>query len=201
MNLKDKYGNQIVFSATHRLRHTRGATTLLNAGIPIHVVQDYLGHRSPEMTMHYAKTLTKTVEAEFIKAASSGDFGKPLEMSKEDAYHIVQLEGRTDRILPNGMCMIPPTQSCNKGNECLICASFATDETHLDTLNSQRKVTVQLITDRQKMVEQHHSKRISDDNVWLVARNKEVVSLDSIIDSLAKSDKPVKGARTCPRKK
>lgn len=199
VNLKDKYGNQLVFSATHRLRHTR-ATTLLNAGVPIHVVQDYLGHRSPEMTMHYAKTLTKTAEAEFIKAASSGAFGKPLEMSKEDAYHIAQLEGRTDRILPNGMCMLPPTQSCDKGNACLTCASFATDATHLDTLKQQRKVTVQLITDRQKIVEARHGKPMPDNNVWLVARNKEIASLDSIIDALTHSDKPVKGAGACPRK-
>jgi integrase len=41
------------FSQTHRLRHTR-ATELLNDGVPIHVVQRYLGHKSPEMTMRYA---------------------------------------------------------------------------------------------------------------------------------------------------
>lgn len=152
VNLKDKYGNLLSFSATHRLRHTR-ATKLLNAGVPIHVVQDYLGHKSPEMTMHYAKTLDKTAEAEFLKANSAGAFGKPLEMSTEDAYRIAQLEGRTDRILPNGMCMLPPTQSCDKGNACLTCASFATDSTHLDTLETQRKVTVQLITDRKKLLE------------------------------------------------
>ena len=33
------------------------ATSLLNTGVPIHVVQRYLGHLSPAMTMHYAQTL------------------------------------------------------------------------------------------------------------------------------------------------
>lgn len=127
-NLIDSQGNPLRFTQTHHLHqnHTR-ATTLLNAGVPIHVVQDYLGHRSPEMTMHYAKTLTKTAEAEFLKAASTGAFGKPLQMSTQDAYQIAQLEGRMDRVLPNGMCMLPPTQSCNKGNACLTCTAFATD--------------------------------------------------------------------------
>ena len=199
VNLKDEYGNPLSFSATHRLRHTR-ATKLLNAGVPIHVVQDYLGHRSPEMTMHYAKTLAKTAEAEFLKAASTGAFGKPLEMSKQDAYQIAQLEGRMDRVLPNGMCMLPPTQSCDKGNACLTCTAFATDSTHLDTLETQRKATLQLITDRKKLVKEQHGRDMPDDNVWLVSRTKEVQSLDSIINALISANGPVKGAGTCPTK-
>lgn len=174
VKLHDKFGNPLSFSATHRLRHTR-ATTFLNTGVPIHVVQDYLGHRSPETTMHYAKTLAKTAEAEFLKAASTGAFGKPLEMSKQDAYQIAQFEGRMDRILPNGMCMLPPTQSCDKGNACLTCTAFATDSTHLDTLETQRKVTLQLITDRKKLVKEKHGRDMPDDNVWLVARTKDTV--------------------------
>lgn len=197
-NITDAQGNPLHFTHTHRLRHTR-ATTLLNAGVPVHVVQDYLGHRSPEMTMHYAKTLAKTAEAEFLKAASTGAFGKPLEMSKQDAYQIAQLEGRMDRILPNGMCMLPPTQSCDKGNACLTCTAFATDSTHLNTLETQRKVTLQLITDRKKLVKEKHGRDMPDDNVWLIARTKEVQSLDSIISALNTANGPVKGAGTCPR--
>lgn len=51
--LTDATGNPLRFSQTHRLRHTR-ATELLNDGVPIHVVQRYLGHASPEMTLRYA---------------------------------------------------------------------------------------------------------------------------------------------------
>src|SRR5664280_2597344 len=52
--------------ATHRFRHTK-ATSLLNAGVPLHVVQRYLGHTSPEMSMHYAQTLDATAKAEFLR--------------------------------------------------------------------------------------------------------------------------------------
>lgn len=64
--LRDSTGAPLKFTRTHRLRHTR-ATELLNAGVPIHIVQRYLGHRSPEMTMRYAATLARTAEAEFLK--------------------------------------------------------------------------------------------------------------------------------------
>ena len=53
-------------SNVHRFRHTR-ATSLINAGVPVHVVQRYLGHLSPRMTMHYAKTLRETHEREFLR--------------------------------------------------------------------------------------------------------------------------------------
>lgn len=197
--LKDQYGNPLNFTATHRLRHSR-ATELLNAGVPVHVVQDYLGHRSPEMTMHYARTLAKVAESEFLKAAATGAFGQPLEVSQRDTYQIAQLEGRTDRVLPNGQCMLPPTQTCDRGNACLTCASFATDASHLDTLTTQRKVTVELITDRQTIVEQRHGRPMSPDNAWLKARQREVDSLERIIDVLSKTGKPVKAPGTSARK-
>ncbi|MGH3736651.1 MAG: tyrosine-type recombinase/integrase [Micromonosporaceae bacterium] len=53
LGLRDASGRPLSYSHSHRLRHTK-ATTLLNAGAPVHVVQRYLGHRSPEMSMRYA---------------------------------------------------------------------------------------------------------------------------------------------------
>jgi integrase len=52
-DLTDSAGRPLRFTQTHRLRHTR-ATELLNDGVPFHVVQRYLGHKSPEMTARYA---------------------------------------------------------------------------------------------------------------------------------------------------
>ena len=68
--LTDSAGHPLRFTQTHRLRHTR-ATELLNDGVPLHVVQRYLGHKSPEMTARYAATLAATAEAEFLKRLSS----------------------------------------------------------------------------------------------------------------------------------
>ena len=50
---------------------------------------------------------------------------------------------RTDRILPNGWCLLPPRQSCHKGNACLTCDKFATDATFLPELRTQQARTRQ----------------------------------------------------------
>ena len=63
LGIHDAAGRLIDFNRTHRFRHTK-ATSLLNADVPLHVVQRYMGHLSPTMTMNYAQTLAATHEAE-----------------------------------------------------------------------------------------------------------------------------------------
>jgi hypothetical protein len=104
----------------------------LNDGVPFHVVQRYLGHKSPEMTARYAATLAATAEAEFLKHKKIGAHGADIPISPNDIYEMTQLAKRTDRVLPNGVCLLPPLKSCDKGNACLSCGHFATDATHLD---------------------------------------------------------------------
>ncbi|MGH3422721.1 MAG: tyrosine-type recombinase/integrase, partial [Streptosporangiaceae bacterium] len=58
LQVTDATGALVDFQRTHRMRHTK-ATNLLNAGVPLHVVQRYLGHLSPEMTMHYAPRVSQ----------------------------------------------------------------------------------------------------------------------------------------------
>ena len=65
LDLVDRQGRVLKFSKSHRLRHTK-ATTLLNLGVPLHVVMRYMGHLSPEMTLHYGQTLAETAEREFL---------------------------------------------------------------------------------------------------------------------------------------
>jgi integrase len=66
LGIRDGVGRLVDFNRTHRFRHTR-ATSLLNAGVPLHVVQRYLGHLTPAMTMEYAETLAETHEREFLR--------------------------------------------------------------------------------------------------------------------------------------
>src|SRR5450756_2647059 len=66
LDVRDSTGRLVDFQRTHRFRHTK-ATSLLNAGVPLHVVQRYLGHLSPTMTMIYAQTLASTHEREFLR--------------------------------------------------------------------------------------------------------------------------------------
>ena len=192
--LTDAAGKPLTFTRTHRLRHTR-ATELLNAGVPIHVVQRYLGHKSPEMTMHYAATLAHTAEAEFLKAHRVGAFGTALVLQPADLLEITQLEARADRALPNGLCTLPPAKTCDRGNACLTCGHFATDSSHLGEHQDQQRRTLRLIEVRQEAFTRRHGQPMPEENIWLRERRRELDSLHAIIDALtAAPDQSALGA-------
>ncbi|RFZ63189.1 Tyrosine recombinase XerC [Mycobacterium marinum] len=182
--LTDGAGNPLRFSQTHRLRHTL-ATELLNDGVPIHVVQRYLGHKSPEMTMRYAATLAATAEAEFLKHKKIGAHGVQIAISPADILDMTQLSARTDRVLPNGVCLLPPLKTCDKGNSCLSCGHFATDATHLGELREQHTKTLALIELRRDQYRARTGRELTDDNVWIAARLRELHSLEAILERLA----------------
>ncbi|WP_288338293.1 site-specific integrase [uncultured Gordonia sp.] len=188
-SLTDNAGNPLRFTQTHRLRHTR-ATELLNDGVPFHVVQRYLGHRSPEMTARYAATLAATAEAEFLKHKKIGAYGTGLSISPADAYDLTQLDTHTDRVLPNGVCLLPPLKTCDKGNACLTCGHFATDRSHLGELERQRLVTIDLVDVRRATYRARTGRELTDDNIWITERHREIRSLDAIIEALNDGDQP-----------
>lgn len=183
LKIRDSTGVVVDFQRTHRLRHTK-ATELINAGVPLHVVQRYLGHRSPEMTMHYAATLAQTHEREFLRLAKIGRDGRPLDLDPADIYELAQLDRRTDRILPNGVCLLPPTKRCDKGNACARCEHFATDRSHLSEHRQQLAATLELIEQRKAQHLQRTGTEMTQDNVWLDARIAETGSLQMIITAL-----------------
>jgi integrase len=184
LQITDATGTVVDFQRTHRMRHTK-ATNLLNAGVPLHVVQRYMGHLSPEMVMHYAKTLAETHEAEFLRFAKLGRDARPLEMDPADVYELVQLDRHTDRILPNGVCLLPPPKRCDRGNACLTCDHFATDARHLDELRAQLAATEDLIQTRQAQHRQRTGAEMGPDHIWLTERARELASLRAIIAALA----------------
>lgn len=181
--LTDAAGNALRFTQTHRLRHTR-ATELLNDGVPIHVVQRYLGHKSPEMTLRYAATLAATAEAEFLKHKKIGAHGVEIAISPSDILDMTQLSQRTDRVLPNGVCLLPPLKTCDKGNACLPCGHFATDITHIDELRDQHAKTTALLQTRRQQYRDRTGRELTDDNVWIRERLRELNSLESILQRL-----------------
>ena len=183
LNVRDSTGAVVDFQRTHRFRHTK-ATSLLNAGVPLHVVQRYLGHLSPEMTMIYAKTLASTHEAEFLRYRKLTADARDLGTNPRDLYDMLQLDKRTDRILPNGWCLLPPRQSCSKGNACLTCDKFATDATFLPELTAQQARTRQLIGERREAFRARTGQELGDDNVWLAGRRQEQDALSRIIVEL-----------------
>ena len=136
LDVRDSTGALVDFNRTHRFRHTV-ATGLLNSGVPLHVLQRYLGHLTPTMSMTYAQTLQSTAEAEFLRYRKITADGREIEVDPRDLYDMLELDRRTDRILPNGYCLLPPRQVCGKGNACLTCDKFATDATFLPELQTQ----------------------------------------------------------------
>ena len=64
-NIKDNLGKIWNFQS-HQFRHTVG-TRMINAGVPQHIIQRYLGHESPEMTMVYAHIFDDTLRKEIEK--------------------------------------------------------------------------------------------------------------------------------------
>jgi integrase len=180
LDIRDSAGRLVDFNRTHRFRHTK-ATSLLNAGVPLHVVQRYMGHLTPAMTMEYAETLAETHEAEFLRYKKVTADGRDLQVDPRDLYDMLELDKRTDRILPNGWCLLPPRQVCEKGNACLTCEKFATDATFLPELKTQRLRTGQLIDERRQAFKARTGQEMSPDNVWLAGRLQEQDTLGRII--------------------
>jgi len=201
IGLRDADGQLLLYSRSHRLRHTK-ATTLLNAGAPVHVVQRYLGHLSPEMTMRYAATLASTAEREFLAMVKIGRDGREIATGRRDMLDLMQLDRRTDRILPNGYCLLPPVRSCDKGNACHGCDHFATDRSHLPEIRRQLTETEQLIDQRKAQHQARYGEPMSENNIWLEQRLAEIRSMRLEIEALeAQPDgtSAVRGAGVCGR--
>ena len=188
----------------HRFRHTRG-TDLINAGVPVHVVQRYLGHLSPEMTMRYAHTLRETHEREFLRYKKITADGSDLDIDPRDLFSLIELGKRTDRVLPNGLCMLPPRQTCDRGNACLTCDKFTTDRSYLPEHEQQLQKLDDLITQRQSAFRARTGEEMSASNVWLQQRLTEQRALQKIITVLAdpqlaeRPDQAVRGPGTGAR--
>ena len=94
--------------------------------------------------------------------------------------------------------MLPPLQSCDKGNACLTCSVFVTDHTHRDVLQRQLRETTNLIDRATTEFEQRHGHPMPVDNVWLIRRRAEhsaltklLVALDDVPDSAAHGATPL----------
>ncbi|MCU6479034.1 tyrosine-type recombinase/integrase [Arthrobacter sp. A2-55] len=182
-HLTDAAGDPLDLGKTHRFRHTK-ATSLFNAGVPLHVVQRYMGHTTPEMTMHYAQTLDSTAKTEFLKYKKITSTATESAVDAEDLYDLMLLDTRTDRVLPNGWCTLPPAKTCEKGNACLTCDLFATDERFLDIHKSELVSLDSLIDQRQEIHRERTGEPMSENHVWLTLRRREQQALSTIVKNL-----------------
>lgn len=131
--IRDKNGNIFRFNS-HQFRHTLG-TSMINNGVPQHIVQKYLGHESPEMTNTYAKIQNKKMKEEFKKITNSKDnidiYGKENKkiIDEDTEWLRKNILGQS---LANGYCYLPvKAGSCPHANACLTCEYFRTDQSFL----------------------------------------------------------------------
>lgn len=182
VQITDAKGRAVRLSRTHRFRHTR-LTRLAELGLPVHVLQRYAGHATPTMTMHYIAARDEHAEQAFLATAKLRADGTRIQLSSND-HDSLHLFRRADRFLPNGWCMLPPLQSCDKGNACLTCSVFVTDATHRQVLQRQLRDTAELIDRTTTEFQQRHGHPMPDDNVWLTQRRAEHAALTRLIDAL-----------------
>ncbi|MFF3228887.1 tyrosine-type recombinase/integrase [Nocardia suismassiliense] len=180
--IRDSKGRPVTLGHTHRFRHTK-LTRLAELGLPIKVLQRYAGHATPSMSMHYVAQREEHAEQAFIATAKFKADGTRIRFSRDD-HDAMHLFDRADRILPHGWCMLPPLQSCDKGNACLTCSLFATDATHRDVLQHQLDDTTALIDRTTTEFASRHRRPMPDDNVWLAQRRAEQQALTRLLDTL-----------------
>jgi integrase len=182
IQVTDAKGRAIRLSQTHRFRHTR-LTRLAELGLPVHVLQRYAGHANPTMSMHYVARREEHAEQAFLATRKFKADSTAVTFSRED-HDGMHLFDRADRFLPHGYCLLPPLQTCDKGNACLTCSVFVTDTSHLDTLQRQLDETNALIDRTTKQFHQRHGKPMPDDNVWLIQRTAERNALVKLIATM-----------------
>ena len=96
------------------------------------------------MSMHYIAQREEHAEQAFLATAKLKADGTRVSFSRED-HDSLHLFDRADRFLPHGWCLLPPLQTCDKGNACLTCSVFVTDQTHQSALQRQLNDTEELI--------------------------------------------------------
>jgi hypothetical protein len=196
VQITDSKGRPVKLSHTHRFRHTK-LTRLAEIGLPIHVLQRYAGHATPTMSMHYIAQREEHAEQAFLATRKLKADGTSVTFSRDD-HDRLHLFDRADRFLPHGWCLLPPLQVCDKGNACLTCSVFVTDDTHTQTLVRQLEEAEGLIQRTTAAFLDRHGRPMPADNVWLVQRNAERDALQRLLTALdAKPGRACQGAG-CP---
>ncbi len=124
----------------HQLRHT-WATELANAGMSIQALMTLLGHRSPEMTIRYARLASPTLKAAYDEAAGKIARRIPVATTTRPA-----VPGRVEWLasemlktrVAHGYCARDlVAEACPYANICETCPNFVTAAEFLPALDAQ----------------------------------------------------------------
>ena len=167
---------------THQFRHTVG-TRMVNNGVPIHIIQRYLGHASPNMTQTYARIHDQTLKAEFLKFQSkvvtvTGEVVQESSSKREDGELDWMRKNILAQALPNGSCARPVLMGpCPHANACLTCADFRTTAEFLAQHEAQLAQTQDIIEQAkakgwQRQVEMNEAVAVNLSNIIHTLRAK-----------------------------
>jgi integrase len=120
----------------HALRHTL-ATQCINRGMSLEGIAALLGHRSPRMTLVYARISDTTVAEQYFTATGALEAGAdPTTARADDAVrHAAELHRR---LLGNGHCTRPVELDCRFQTICEGCGFFQTGPEFIPILRRQR---------------------------------------------------------------
>jgi integrase len=113
----------------HQLRHT-WATELANAGMSMQALMTLLGHRSPEMTIRYARLASPTLKAAYDQAAGKiarripiASAGRPATSDRVEWLAAEMLKTR----VAHGYCSRDlAAEACAYANICETCPNYVT---------------------------------------------------------------------------
>ena len=120
----------------HQLRHTL-ATQCLNRGMSLEAIAALLGHRSPRMTLVYARIADTVVADQYFNATtrrrSRSDHSDPVAPAIDATP-----AARHRRLLGNGHCTRPLELDCRFHTICEGCGFFETGPEFVTILRRQR---------------------------------------------------------------
>ena len=118
----------------HQLRHTL-ATQLLNRGMSLEAIAALLGHRSPRMTLVYARISNDVVAEQYFAATQVVEAVSDPATLDPDARVLAQGH---QRLLGNGRCVRPAQLDCAYQTICEGCGFFETGPEFIPILRRQR---------------------------------------------------------------
>jgi integrase len=133
-------GGEPLRVVAHQLRHT-WATELANAGMSIQALMTLLGHRSPEMTIRYARLASPTLKAAYDQAA--GKIARRIPVAPADRPPIPdRVEWLAAEMLKtrvaHGYCARDlAAEACPYANICETCPNFVTAPEFAPALEAQ----------------------------------------------------------------
>ena len=182
--IRDERGVLFHFRS-HAFRHTK-AVELINNGMPLTYVQQWLAHASPEMTLVYAKLLDTTMRDKWEQAMAQGavritSTGQPYAvdpatLDSGNELELAHVRAHLDaRRLQNGYCFKPQKFDCPAAHiPCYSCAMFVTTPAFLAQFEHEQRETIELIQIGEAAGRTH----------WVEANHRKLEKLERIIATL-----------------